>query len=325
MRKNAFIDTKRGTTITLLALVAVFASLPEPAHTAATSTNGLIAYADRLSGPPGPQLSGAQIFTIEPNGSHKRQLTFSEGGNYLPAWSPDGQRLAFVSNRNGSPEIWVMDLDGSNQKQLTQSGGNLLPAWSPDGGKIAFTHVTLGRPQIWVMQADGSHPRPLTTEGFNNVPTWSPDGDKIAYWSGNAEGFGQVWVMDAKDGANKTQLTFPRFDAYTPKGSSANAPAWLHNDRIVYWSGIEHQYGQVWVMDADGGNPRQLTTEEAPISSDNPTWSPDGTQILFDTNRRGKPEVWVMDADGQQQRVLILDVKVLPARASWQPTGLTPP
>src|SRR6266511_3207358 len=78
-------------------------------------------------------------------------------------------------------------------------------------------------------------------------------------------------------------------------------------------------YGQIWVMDQDGRNKTQLTRTPAPASNDNPVWSPDGTRLLFDTNRRGTAEIWVIDADGSNKRALIGDVRVMPARASWQP------
>ncbi len=278
--------------------------------------NGLIAYADAPDGPPGPHaMQQAQLYTIEPSGRNRRQLTRGPAGNFFPAWSPDGKQLAFVSVRHGGPAIWLVDGDDRRQRRLTEG---LIPAWSPDGKRLAFVRPSGGGPQIWVIGADGAGEKQLTSEGANNVPTWSPRGDRIAFWSGDERGFGQVWVMD-RDGAGRRQLTFPATNDYTPRGSSANAPAWLSSEKIVYWSGIEHQYGQVWTMDADGSNRRQLTTAPAPASSDNPAWSPDGTKILFDTQRRGKPEIWVMDADGSNQQVLIPDVKVLPGRTSWQP------
>jgi TolB protein len=72
-------------------------------------------------------------------------------------------------------------------------------------------------------------------------------------------------------------------------------------------------------MDQDGSNKMQLTKAPAPASSDNPVWSPDGTKLLFDTNRSGTAEIWVIDADGSNEQALISDVRVVPARASWQP------
>jgi len=279
-----------------------------------TPGNGLIAYADRPGGQFGPEHDGAQIMTLDPETGDKQQLTDSAGGNMLPAWSPDGTKLAFVSTRTGAPEIWVMNADGSDQRQLTLGGGAMLPAWSPDSSQIACSV----RGQIWVIGADGSYPRQLTTAGHNNVATWSPDGKRIAIWNGNPRGFGQIWTIGS-DGGDAKQLTFPRTDDYTPAGSSANAPAWLHNQRIAYWSGIEHRYGHIWTMNADGSDQRKLTDDPAPVSNDNPAWSPDGKQILFDTSRRGRPEIWVMDADGGNQRPMVSNPRVVPARPSWQP------
>jgi TolB protein len=289
----------------------------EPITAGRALSNGLIAFADAPDRRPGPQATQyAQIYTITSDGRNKKQLTTGKPGNFFPAWSSSGEQLAFVSIRNHKHEIWIIDSTGKNERLITSG---LLPAWSPDGKQLAITrpHAN-GRRHIWIIGVDGSGEQQLTTEGSNHCPAFSPKGDKIAYWSGNARGFGQVWVMRS-DGAQKRQLTHRRKNEYTPDGSSANAPAWLFSEQIAYWSGIEHRYGQIWTMNPDGSNRKQLTTEPAPASSDNPTWSPDGKRILFDTQRRKRPDIWVMNADGSDQRVLVSDVKVIPMRTSWQP------
>src|SRR6266536_467378 len=196
----------------------------------------------------------------------------------------------------------------------------------PGNGLIAFADAPGSKlgPEPWpdahifTVNSDGQNRKQLTTgPGGYLWPVWSPDGNKIACWSGDETGFGQLWVMNS-DGSQKKQLTFPEKNEYTPKGSSANAPAWLYGKMIAYWAGIEHAYGQIWVMDQDGRNKTQLTRTPAPASNDNPVWSPDGTKLLFDTNRRGTAEIWVIDADGSNERALINDVRAMPARASWQ-------
>ncbi|MDP6542758.1 MAG: hypothetical protein QGH60_02140 [Phycisphaerae bacterium] len=276
---------------------------------------GLIAFSDAPGRRPGPRaMQHAHIYTVAPDGVRK-QLTTGKTGNFFPAWSPDGKLLAFTSIRNRKREIWVIDSAGKNERLVTSG---FLPAWSPDGKRLAITRFDAKKMRhIWTAGLDGKGARQLTTNGSNHCPAWSPKGDKIAYWSGDARGFGQVWVMNT-DGTGAKPLTKSKKTSYTPDGSSANAPAWLYNNRIAYWSGIEHRYGQVWTMNADGTDKKQLTTTPAPITSDNPTWSPDGKHILFDTQRRRRPEIWIMNADGTDQRVLVSDLKVIPMRTSWQ-------
>jgi Tol biopolymer transport system component len=108
--------------------------------------NGLIALTLR------DQNGKLQIFTIFPDGTEKRQLTF-DGENGRPDWSPDGRKIAFMSIRDGKAWVAVMDPDGSNQKLLAEG---LAPDWSPDGKQIAFSRPDdRGIMQIWVMNADG--------------------------------------------------------------------------------------------------------------------------------------------------------------------------
>src|SRR5205823_5669879 len=102
--------------------------------------------------------------------------------------------IAFVSTRDGNPEIYTMDADGSHQTRLTNhSARDLFPSWSPDGTKIAFQSdrdkfggVQESQPNIFVMDADGSNVTQLTTSGNALQPDWSPDGTKIAYITNDA-------------------------------------------------------------------------------------------------------------------------------------------
>ena len=101
-----------------------------------------------------------------------------------PAWSPDGRRIVFASTRDGDPEIYVMNADGSRAQRLTSTPGrDAHPSWSPDGKTIAFQSPRLeGHTRIFLMDADGSNQRPLTNNrGFCGVPSWSPDGKQIAF------------------------------------------------------------------------------------------------------------------------------------------------
>jgi Tol biopolymer transport system component len=278
--------------------------------------NGLIAFADAPGSTPGERAwADAHLFTVDSRGQNRRQLTTGAGGYVWPVWSPEGDQIACVRLIDNRPEIWIVGKDGAARRRIAVG---LLPAWSPDSRRLAFFRPHDGVRQIFVVELASGQERQLTKQGSNAAPVWSPKGDRIAFWSGDEKGFGQIWLMNG-DGTQKKQLTFPEKNAYTPAGSSANAPAWLYSKRIAYWSGIEHAYGQIWVMDEDGSNKKQLTAAPAPVSSDNPVWSPDGTKLLFDSNRNRAAEIWMIDADGSNEHRLVGDVRVIPARASWQP------
>ena len=215
-------------------------------------------------------------------------LTQNAGDDWAPVWTPDGQRIAFASNRDGNTEVYVMAADGSDPTNLTQNAGDdWAPAWTPDGQHIAFLSNRDGNTEVYVMAADGSDPTSLTQNaGDDWAPAWTPDGQHIAFLS-NRDGNTEVYVM-AADGSGPTNLTQNAGDDW--------APAWTPNGQRIAFLSNRDGNTEVYVMAADGSGPTNLTQN---VGDDRaPVWTPDGQRIAFASNRDGNTRVYVMAADG---------------------------
>ncbi len=330
---------RQFTSIIILFLVGLAACSTDQ-HSASTSQhsakNGLIALGDFDSA------GIVQIFTIASDGTQRTQLTKTASGkNWMPAWSPDGRKIAYVYQYPAGMQIRVMNFDGSDDHALTSgdvSAVNMTPAWSPDGSMIAYTHNDASKGsrdlKIWVMHADGSSQKQITQGDSNDyVPTWSPDGKKIAFFSNHETGLNAIWVM-ASDGSNLRVLTHAYHDARLGANIEQKVPAWSPDgQRIAYWSGVEagdprpNLPRDVWVMKADGTGQKKL------VSGDDPAWAPDGRTILLPACYRhgalaplfpcsGQAgdtiAVAAISPDGTNYRLLFVTNRTF-ARASWQP------
>jgi TolB protein len=179
-------------------------------------------------------------------------LTKKAESNYLPQWSPDGTRLCFMSNRDGNPEIYVANRDGSNVRRLTNHpAGDTTCTWSPSGTQIAFVSDRTGPPQLYVIGADGLGLQKLPiSESYCDRPTWSPAPyNEIAFTSRTGPGF-DIKVYDV--GAKTVHaLTF---------GEGSNeSPSWAANGRHLAFSSNRAGKTQIFTVGRDGKNVRQIT------------------------------------------------------------------
>lgn len=143
-------------------------------------------------------VDASNLWTCDSHGAGLQMLTDEPGIQCHPAWSSDGERLAYVAGQGyGTYEIWTCDARGGDRKQLTRNTSHeFFPAFSPDGSWIAFSSDRTGDYELWAMRSDGSHERQLThAPGLDSRPSWSPDGRSIAFTS-NRSGKLEIWVLE---------------------------------------------------------------------------------------------------------------------------------
>jgi TolB protein len=199
-------------------------------------------------------------------------------------------KIAFTSHRDGQPEVYVMNADGSAQKRLTNATANEGPAFSSDGTKIAFESQRDGNREIYVMNADGSGQTRLTNNpAIDRTPAFSPDGTKVAFESFR-DFDSEIYVMNA-DGSGQVNLTNNAANdvgpVFSPDGS-----------KIAFASNRDGNF-QIYVMNANGSGQTNLSNNAA--FDVEPAWSPDGAKIAFTSGRDGNQEIYVMNADGSGQ------------------------
>jgi len=164
--------------------------------------------------------SNTDIYLIDPNsGAVQARLTDHWGIDTSPTWSPDCSRIAFVSDRAGGPQIYVMNADGSDQKKITFQGTyNTSPDWGPRDNLIAFTaRDERGQYDIFTVTPEGRIDRLTQNQGSNEDPSWSPNGRYIVFTSTRGGAGSRIYIMRA-DGVNQTMIT--------ETGGGFSSPTW---------------------------------------------------------------------------------------------------
>ena len=240
-------------------------------------------------------------------------------------------RIAFISDRTGSSEIWVMDWNGKNKKQLTKHNSlALAPSWSPDGKHLVFTSYLRGTPAIYLLTPQEGYLKLLWDKGgVNSSASVSPNGRTVAFAS-SQDGNVDIYTIPI-EGGEAQRLT-------TARGIDTQ-PSWAPNGRQIAFTSARSGTPQIYLMDADGSNIRRVsfdgqfhdestwaydgtriacTTRDegnfqiatidavtnerrvipAPGNNESPCFSPEGSMIAFESNRSGKPQIYITDADG---------------------------
>ncbi len=186
---------------------------------------------------------------------------------FAPAFSPDGQRIAFASNRSGNMDIWVASADGSGPQRLTTTRAvDTAPCWSPTGQEIAFTSGRTGTPQLYIMSSDGLNVRRLTTVGnYNDGCAWNParQFSEVAYTSRLEAGGFDIAVID---------LATRQVRQITRGRGSCEYPSWAPNGRHLVFSCEGRGTWAITIADREGRSLTRLAT--GPGNNAQPDWGP---------------------------------------------------
>lgn len=272
-----------------------------------------------------------EIFLVDPDTGDARNLTRSpKSKERYPSWSPEGKRVAFNSDRDGTHNLYAIDADGANLRQLTHEKRGVeagMQSWTADGKWIYFGLFGGGPPRMCRIAPDGSNFKVIGT-GID--PAVSPDGKTIVYARALPDGH-HLYAMDA-DGGHERRLT-PRGNPFA--GIHA---AWSSDGKTIVYADRVGDALEIFRIDPEGKNVRQLT--HLGKAATTPAVSPDGKWISFRLcdeiywrdgkssalayreRRADKRPVWVMGIDGSNPRVIEpchYQTTIDGSRAPWQP------
>jgi Tol biopolymer transport system component len=266
--------------------VSASAAAPPPPMPTAT----MLVRVDTGGGSPPARQS--KIYSFVPGAPARTLLAGTKVGDVLPKWSHDRQHIAVTHNvADGPSQVWIMDKDGGNRRQLLDNVGGGRVAWSIDDQKIAYVKAVDKIGQIFIIPVAGGTPRQLThSTDPKDDPAWSADGKSIVYWVQHG-GVKQIYEVNiANPEEPGRQITGP---GVGPANDPAPSP---DGTRILYTRELGGNASDIWIVNADGSDAHQVTSN--PEREMDPTWSPDGAWFAFVRGDYTHPTVVAERPDG---------------------------
>lgn len=276
---------------------------------------------EKLTGEPGV-FSTRIAYVVKSTGRYELQIADADGGNaqsalasrepiISPAWSPDGNKLAYVSFEAKKPVVYVHDLASGRRHVVANfKGSNSAPAWSPDGKQLAVVLTKDGSSQLYLVNADGSGTRRLaSSSGIDTEPRFSPDG-KWIYFTSDRGGSPQIYRIPADGtggGSTAERITFEGSYNVSPRPSPDGK-----NLAYIVRNGGRFQLA---LMDL-ATKQTQVLTDSA--KDESPTFSPNGRMILYATELGGRGVLAAVSVDGRvKQRLSVQAADV--REPTWGP------
>jgi Tol biopolymer transport system component len=270
----------------------------------------------------GRYLNHIELWVTPAKGGHRRRLTHNNLEDEWPSWAPDSNRLVverFDDDLNRDSELYVVRVHNPRSRNLTRnSKDDYCPSWSPDGKRVAFHRMPSGN--IFTIRPDGTHERRMTAgPGMDGGAIWSPKGDQILFRRriGKGRKAQRALFVIARDGTKLHRLTGKSIYAEPPYG-------WSPNGRKILFAQSDRDFAlqDLWVMNSDGTNKQRLHAGVRETNLISPSWSPDGTRIVYSV-QHSRPDqsetsdLWSIRADGSHKRQLTSTKRRVEFHPDW--------
>ena len=265
-------------------------------------------------------IQGKYIQNVEP-------LELGKAGHFLSSQhiniSPDGKLIAYISDKEGNPEVWLHSLETGKGWKLTNLGQGGLNAlsWSPDGDWIAFSGNRYGNYDIWKVNVQSEEVHRMTSSDRYEVnPSWTPDGDEILYvelndaWTNH-----NVIIMNAEDASGKETIIEDKdFFDYGYGRTFGFAMVSPDGDKVLFRS---HRSGWInyWVKNLENGDLSPLYSEDA--DQNDASWSPEGDKVIFTSNYNGTHQLSMVDVSSGKHTKLVAPEMGVVSNIDWSPNG----
>ena len=244
-------------------------------------------------------------------------LVFTHAGQVL-AKAPTTAKIAFTSNRDGNHEIYIMNPDGTVQKNLTRhKAGDVQPAWSPTGEEILFVSYRDGRPDLYLMDSDGANVRKVFKDFRSRfAPAWSADGRQISYVRTDA--VRELYIASLDKKKEKRVAPLGKYDGYaswSPDGT-----------KIAFGGPSRHRNtdSRIYIFNLETRRKEVLFAEAILTSMKNPSWSLSDDRIAFSWFKGGTSTIYVMESDGDNPKKIVDPPPgFAAAHPEWSPSGNT--